>query len=230
MGKKTKRFFLLFNIFTLVELLIVIGVIAILASLLLPALKKAKEKARTIQCAGNLKQIGLGLAMYQGDNNGYIPFVYFKVGGYFSTSWVWQIREYCDSAMTYVCPGDEINQFQAGDKISDFQAGANQDYGSRHDSFDTSYGMNSYHRDGAPESPTKLNRIKKSLVIVADAHLPPRAKGINLRLYPWVTQVFEWSNYIGFRHSTGYNAVFTDGSVTYYKGEVDKDAWDFDYQ
>src|SRR3954467_13405695 len=63
--------------FTLVELLVVIGIIAVLIGILLPALGKAREQAKTTQCLSNLRQLGAGIRMYVTEQKLMIPAAYF---------------------------------------------------------------------------------------------------------------------------------------------------------
>ena len=64
------------KMFTLFELLIVISIIVILASMLLPALNKARTRDKGIHCVGNLKQSGLAAVLYANDSDGWIPLAY----------------------------------------------------------------------------------------------------------------------------------------------------------
>jgi len=66
--------------FTLVELLVVIGIIALLISILLPSLNRARETANRVKCSSNLKQIGLAIQLYANENKGAYPRTYYLAG------------------------------------------------------------------------------------------------------------------------------------------------------
>jgi prepilin-type processing-associated H-X9-DG protein len=204
--------------FTLVEILVVIGIIGILIAILLPALSKARGAAKTLQCLSNLRQLGLATEMYAGEHRGYLPYPTTTLGE--QLLWFNVLDPYLQAVAqdnrTGVAAGRTYKRFKQCEVYESFDGG--KESGAQDDTkeFSRSYKMNSMLRHNNPYAQAKVSEVKQSseFVYIGD--------GVSLDLTGPIPDQWENGQFSmevndvteanpALRHNGGANILFVDG-------------------